>query len=105
MTITCTESTMVSDSLPSVSARFSPDAAADGEGAWVVSWIPARLFTRDQARTAMVLAQHVAEGHGRNAYTEAWAAVLHLSAGEVLKLLAPVLGEQGQISAARGSQR
>jgi len=102
MSITFAGTTMVSDTLP-VSARFSPDAAADGDGAWVVSWCPGRLFGRNQAITAMVLAQHVAEGHGRDAYTEAWAAELHLSAAEVLELLAPVLGEQGQISATRSA--
>jgi hypothetical protein len=33
-------------------ARFSKDAAADGNGAWIVSAHPARLFTRSQAITA-----------------------------------------------------
>ena len=28
-------------------ARFSKDAAADGNGAWIVSTHPARLFSRD----------------------------------------------------------
>jgi hypothetical protein len=36
-------------------ARYSPDAAADGKGAWIVSGLPHRLFSRDQAITAMVL--------------------------------------------------
>ena len=45
-------------------ARFSPHAAADGQGAWIVSGLPRRLFTRDQAITAMVLAERLAAGHG-----------------------------------------
>jgi hypothetical protein len=38
-------------------ARYSAHAAADGQGAWVVSGWPGRLFTRNQAITAMVLAR------------------------------------------------
>ena len=45
-------------------AQYSPGAAADGRGAWVVSGLPRRLFTRDQAITAMVLAERLAAGHG-----------------------------------------
>jgi hypothetical protein len=37
-------------------ARFSEHAAADGNGAWIVSTHPARLFSRNQAITALVLA-------------------------------------------------
>ena len=44
--------------------RYSPDAAAEGQGAWVVSGLPRRLFTRDQAITAMVLAERLAAGYG-----------------------------------------
>ena len=32
-------------------ARFSQHVAANGDGAWIVSAHPARLFTRDQAIT------------------------------------------------------
>jgi hypothetical protein len=38
-------------------ARFSGHAAADGNGAWIVSAHPARLFTRDQAITALTVAE------------------------------------------------
>jgi hypothetical protein len=44
-------------------ARFSKDAAADGNGAWIVSAHPARLFHRDQAITALTLAEHLALGY------------------------------------------
>ena len=45
-------------------ARYSSHAAADGQGAWIVSDHPSRLFTRNQAITAMVLAERLATGHG-----------------------------------------
>jgi hypothetical protein len=47
-------------------ARYSAHAAADGQGAWVVSGWPGCLFTRNQAITAMVLAERVAAGHGED---------------------------------------
>jgi len=45
-------------------ARYSSNAAADGRGAWIVSDHPSRLFTRNQAITAMVLAERLAAGYG-----------------------------------------
>jgi hypothetical protein len=45
-------------------ARFSEHAAGDGHGAWIVSSHPARLFTRDQAITAMLLTERLAAGYG-----------------------------------------
>jgi hypothetical protein len=45
-------------------ADFREHAAADGHGAWVVSCHPGRLFTRNQAITAMVLAERLAAGYG-----------------------------------------
>jgi hypothetical protein len=45
-------------------ARYSADAAADGQGAWIVSGLPRRLFTRNQAITAMALAERLAAGFG-----------------------------------------
>ena len=47
-------------------ARYSAHAAADGQGAWIVSGLPPRVFTRDQAITAMVLAERLAAGYGDN---------------------------------------
>ena len=44
-------------------ARWSWYAAADGNGAWVASTHPKRLFSRDQAISAMVLASLLASGH------------------------------------------
>ncbi len=45
-------------------ARYSSHAAADGQGAWIVSGLPHRLFTRNQAITAMALAERIAAGYG-----------------------------------------
>ena len=46
------------------SARYSSHAAADGQGGWIVSDHPSRLFNRNQAITAMVLAERLAAGYG-----------------------------------------
>jgi hypothetical protein len=45
-------------------ARYSSHAAADGQGAWIVSGLPRRSFNRNQAITAMVLAERLAAGYG-----------------------------------------
>jgi hypothetical protein len=45
-------------------ARYSPGSAADGQGAWIVSGLPRRVFNRNQAITAMVLAERLAAGFG-----------------------------------------
>jgi hypothetical protein len=45
-------------------ARYSLDAAADGQGAWIVTGLPRRVFTRNQAITAMVLAERLTVGFG-----------------------------------------
>ena len=45
-------------------AEFREYAEADGHGAWIVSCHPGRLFTRNQAITAMVLAERLAAGYG-----------------------------------------
>ena len=45
-------------------ARFSQHAAADGNGAWIVSTHLARLFYRAQAITALTLAERLAAGFG-----------------------------------------
>ena len=46
------------------SARYSPAAAAEGQGGWTVSGLPRRLYSRDQAITTMVLAERLAAGYG-----------------------------------------
>jgi hypothetical protein len=45
-------------------ARYGQHAAADGNGAWVVSIHGARLFTYQQAITTLRLAERLAAGCG-----------------------------------------
>jgi hypothetical protein len=61
-------------------ARFSEYAAADGNGAWIVSTHAARLFTRDQAITALRLAECLAVGYGDDddPFVKSWQAELFL---------------------------
>ena len=47
-------------------AEFREHTAADGHGAWTISCHPGRLFTRNQAITAMVLAEWLAAGYGED---------------------------------------
>jgi hypothetical protein len=60
-------------------ARFCKDAAADGNGAWIVSIHPLRLFYRDQAITALTLAERLAAGFGDDdPFVKAWRKELFL---------------------------
>ncbi len=52
------------DGCVTATAELREHAAADGHGAWVVSCHPGRPFTRNQAITAMVLAERLAAGCG-----------------------------------------
>jgi hypothetical protein len=45
-------------------ARYCRGAMDDGRGVWAVTGWPGRLFTRNQAITAMVLADRLAAGYG-----------------------------------------
>jgi hypothetical protein len=45
-------------------ARCSSHEAANGQEAWIVPGLPRRLLTRNQAITAMVLAERLAAGYG-----------------------------------------
>lgn len=70
-------------------AQWSPDAAADGQGAWRVSWLPLRLLTREQAVTAMMLAEMVGQKGAAlddraRPLVESWARELHLPASEAI---------------------
>ena len=60
-------------------ARFSKDAAADGNGAWIVSTHPSRLFYRDQAITALTLAERLVAGFGDDdPFVKSWRKELFL---------------------------
>jgi hypothetical protein len=45
-------------------AQYNSHAGADSRCAWIVSGLPHRVFSRDQAITAMVLAERLAAGFG-----------------------------------------
>jgi hypothetical protein len=51
------------DGLVVATARYSAHAAGDDQGAWIVSGLPCRLFSRNQAITPMVLAELLAAGY------------------------------------------
>jgi hypothetical protein len=84
-------------------ARYSRSAAANGQGAWVVSGLPRRLFSQDQAITAMVLAAwslgagivatvgaNLAHGVGHGlvgALVSAWPALALVGSFELLMML------------------
>jgi hypothetical protein len=54
-------------------ARFRQYAAADLNGAWIVSTHPARLFSRNQAITALSLAERLAAGYGEDdPFVQSW---------------------------------
>jgi hypothetical protein len=82
-----TSQLMTSDATSHV-AEWSPDAAADGGGAWVVSWLPQRLLTEDQAVTAMMIAEQVAKGLPPGdrvwLHVDNWARELGLTRSEVV---------------------
>jgi hypothetical protein len=44
-------------------ARFSQHAAADDQGAWIISNRPGRLFSRNQAITALTVTELLEIGH------------------------------------------
>jgi len=62
--INATSMTLEIDNRVVATARFNEHAAADGNGAWLVSAHPARLFSRNQAITALTLAERLAAGYG-----------------------------------------
>jgi len=62
--INATSITLEIDDRVVATARFSQHAAADGNGAWIVSTHPARQFSRNQAITALTLAERLAAGYG-----------------------------------------
>lgn len=81
--------TLMSSDLTGHSARWSPDAAADGQGAWIVSWLPSRLLTRNQAITAMTLAETVGDdevAHRMQPHVDGWAAELGLTGPDATRL-------------------
>jgi hypothetical protein len=71
--------TLVIDGEIVATARHSQHAAAGGYGAWIVSTHPARLFTRNQAITAVTLGERLAAGYGDDdPFVKSWRAELFL---------------------------
>ena len=60
-------------------ARFSRYAAGDNLGAWIISTHPGRLFSRNEAITALTLAERLAAGYGDDGpFVIAWREELFL---------------------------
>ena len=79
---------IASTDIPHVAWR-RPNAPAGERGAWVVSWLPLRRLTREQALAAMMLAEVVRRGirpdeHQR---VESWAHELGLTGSEAIARL------------------
>jgi hypothetical protein len=71
--------TLVVDGETVATARWSWYAVADGNGAWIVSTLPKRLLTRNQAITALTLAERLAAGYGdSDPFVQSWRAELFL---------------------------
>lgn len=82
MTITITDTEMTSGQ--------SPHAARLGDGGWEATWLPGRSLTRDQAITAMTLAEAATPGAGSRVrlFADGWAAELGLTGADALALIA-----------------
>ncbi len=81
MNIRITDEAMTSDTTPH-------RARTDGDG-WAVTWLPGRVLTRNQATTAMVLAETVAGGIGdhtgkRWLFIEGWADELGITGADAV---------------------
>jgi hypothetical protein len=79
--IRITGEAMTSDTTPH-------SARAEGDG-WTVTWLPGRVLTRNQAITAMVLAETVASGIGdhtdqRWLFIESWANELGITGADAI---------------------
>jgi hypothetical protein len=79
--IKITDQAVTSDTTPH---RTRPD----GDG-WAVTWLPGRVLTRNQAITAMVLAETVAGGLGdhtdkRWLFIESWANELGITGADAV---------------------
>ena len=81
MNIRITDEAMTSDTTPH-------RARTDGDG-WAVTWLPGQVLTRNQATTAMVLAETVAGGIGdhtdkRWLFIERWADELGITGADAV---------------------
>jgi hypothetical protein len=77
-----------------ITGTATPETAAvDAHGAWIVSWLPERRLDRDQAITAMTIADELGAGHipcpQLVALVDDWARELRITATEAYRRLAP----------------
>jgi len=82
MALTINDRTMTSDRTPHA-ARLAPG----GQHAWEVSWLPGRRLTRNQAITALTLAEAHSPAGARDqnlpqSHIQGWAAELGITAGQ-----------------------
>lgn len=86
MTLNITDEQITSETTTHT-ARFSPYAAADGQGAWAVTWLRGRLLTFNQAITAMTIAETVGAAGGHISWSEPesirWWALINAMAQEL----------------------
>ena len=79
--ITTDRMTAVHEGAIVATARFSEHATADGSGAWIVSTHPARLFSYNQAITALSIAERLAAGYGDDdPFVKEWRAEIGVQA-------------------------
>lgn len=71
MALTILDDRMISDQTWHT-ARWRPEAAADGGGAWVCDRLPGRLLDRNAAITAMTLSEWEAQGRGHDPHAANW---------------------------------
>ena len=88
MALTVNDRDMTSDQTPHA-ARPAPG----GEHQWEVSWLPGRRLTRNEAITAMVLAETAStagtsERDRKRPFLQGWAGELSLSAGQAVTRIA-----------------
>lgn len=81
MSTTITDDTMTSTNSPHTARRV--------DGGWTVSWLPDRILDRNQALTAMTIAElvatnHVTPGSRYWLHLRAWAAELGLTESEAI---------------------
>ena len=88
MALTINDRTMTSDRTPHT-ARLAPG----DQHQWEVSWLPGRRVTRNQAITALILAEasNPAEARDRNRrrpHIQGWAAELGMTADQAITMIA-----------------
>lgn len=91
MSIKIGDDRMTCDLSPHTAEQWQVPADEEPPTLWRVSWLPTRYLGRNEAITAMILAEHVAAiddlgpDHKRWPFIDSWSAELGLSADEAVK--------------------